>query len=265
MPEPASDRTPTLRVDAPRADVLGVHVCASTFANAIETLAHWVETGRREYVTFTGVHGVMEAQRDAPLLKIHNAAGFVACDGMPLVWSCRYAGHKNAERVYGPDAMLACTELAAERGWRVFFYGGNPGTAELLAEKLGERFPGLQVAGTHSPPFRDLTTDEIDAEIDMINASEADLVWVGLSTPKQERWMAARRDALDAPLLLGVGAAFDFHAGLVRQAPSWVGRAGLEWLFRLGMEPRRLWRRYLRNNPAFVWKITRTRPTPLRP
>jgi N-acetylglucosaminyldiphosphoundecaprenol N-acetyl-beta-D-mannosaminyltransferase len=122
----------------------------------------------------------------------------------------------------------------------------------------------LQVAGVHSPPFRDLTADEVEAEIAMINSSRADLVWVGLSTPKQERWMAARRDALDAALLLGVGAAFDFHAGLVRQAPSWVQRAGLEWLFRLGMEPRRLWRRYLRNNPAFVWKVIRTRPTPIR-
>jgi N-acetylglucosaminyldiphosphoundecaprenol N-acetyl-beta-D-mannosaminyltransferase len=265
MPERAFDRGPTPRVDAPRADVLGVHVCASTFSNAVATLASWVETGRREYVTFTGVHGVMEAQRDEALLKIHNAAGFVACDGMPLVWSCRSAGYRDAERVYGPDAMLALTERAAARGWRVFFYGGKPGTAESLAARLGERFPGLQVAGMYSPPFRELTAAEIDAEIEMINASEADLVWVGLSTPKQERWMAARRNALDAALLLGVGAAFDFHAGHVRQAPAWVQRCGLEWLFRLGMEPRRLWRRYLRNNPAFVWNIARTRPTPLRP
>src|SRR6188768_3759397 len=122
MPEPAFDRASTPRLDAPRADVLGVHVCASTFSNATATLANWVEAGRREYVTFTGVHGVMEAQRDEALLKIHNAAGFVACDGMPLVWSCRFAGYRDAERVYGPDAMLALTELAAAHGWRVFFY-----------------------------------------------------------------------------------------------------------------------------------------------
>src|SRR4051794_10792931 len=129
MPEAPFDRAPTPRVDAPRADVLGVHVCASTFANAIETLAGWVEQGRRDYVTFTGVHGVMESQRDESLLKIHNGAGFVACDGMPLVWSCRAAGFRAAERVYGPDAMLALTEVAARRGWRVFLYGGKPGTA----------------------------------------------------------------------------------------------------------------------------------------
>jgi N-acetylglucosaminyldiphosphoundecaprenol N-acetyl-beta-D-mannosaminyltransferase len=265
MPDRASDPRATASVDAPRANVLGVHVCASTFDDAIAILGDWVETGRREYVTFTGVHGVMEAQRDDALLKIHNTAGFVACDGMPLVWSCRAAGYAFAERVYGPDAMLAITELAAAKGWRVFYYGGAPGTAELLAERLATRFPGLQLAGLHSPPFRDLSAEEIDAEIEMINASHADIVWVGLSTPKQERWMAARRGALDASLLCGVGAAFDFHAGLVRQAPRWVQRSGLEWLFRLGMEPRRLWRRYLRNNPAFVAKIARSRPTPLQP
>jgi N-acetylglucosaminyldiphosphoundecaprenol N-acetyl-beta-D-mannosaminyltransferase len=211
-------------------------------------------------VTFTGVHGVVESQRDADLLRIHNEAGFVACDGMPLVWSCKYAGVHDAERVYGPDMMLALCAAAARQGMPVFFYGGKPGTPELLAERLGDRFPGLKVAGTHSPPFRDLTPEEVDAEIDLINASAAQLVWVGLSTPKQERWMAQRRAVLDAPLLLGVGAAFDFHAGHLRQAPALVQQAGLEWLFRLGMEPRRLWRRYLRNNPAFVGSVVRTRP-----
>jgi N-acetylglucosaminyldiphosphoundecaprenol N-acetyl-beta-D-mannosaminyltransferase len=249
------------RTIAPRVDVLGVHVNASTFADALSTFTDWIESGRREYVTFTGVHGVMESQRDPELVAIHNAAGFVSCDGMPLVWSCHAAGYAPAERVYGPDVMLAMSEVAAERGFRVFLYGGNAGTPELLATRLQERFPGLQIVGTLSPPFRALTDDEIDIENAIINEARPDIVWVGLSTPKQERWMAARRQDLDAPLLFGVGAAFDFHAGLVRQAPSFMQRAGLEWLFRLGCEPRRLWRRYCRNNPAFLVRIARARPS----
>jgi N-acetylglucosaminyldiphosphoundecaprenol N-acetyl-beta-D-mannosaminyltransferase len=250
---------------SPQVDVLGVHVNASSFADALDTFTEWIESGRREYVTFTGVHGVMESQRDPELVAIHNAAGFVSCDGMPLVWSCRAAGLRGAERVYGPDVMLAMSEIAAQRGFRVFLYGGKPGTPELLGSRLQERFPGLQLVGMLSPPFRALTDDEIEIENEIINEARPDVVWVGLSTPKQERWMAERRPALDAPLLFGVGAAFDFHAGLVRQAPSVMQRAGLEWLFRLGCEQRRLWRRYCRNNPAFVVRIARTRPALVAP
>jgi N-acetylglucosaminyldiphosphoundecaprenol N-acetyl-beta-D-mannosaminyltransferase len=242
--------------------VLGVHMVASTRASAVATLASWVDERRREYVTFTGVHGVMESQRDPDLRAIHNRAGFVACDGMPLVWSCHAAGARHAERVYGPDMLLALSSVAAARQYRVFLYGGKPGTADLLAARLTQRFPGLAVAGTWSPPFRELSDSEVDAEVAMINAARPDIVWVGLSTPKQERWMAARRPRLDAPLLLGVGAAFDIHAGLLRQAPRWMQESGLEWLFRLAVEPRRLWRRYLANNPAFVWRVARRRPAP---
>jgi N-acetylglucosaminyldiphosphoundecaprenol N-acetyl-beta-D-mannosaminyltransferase len=246
-----------------RVDVLGVHVNASSFEAALATFTEWVEQGRREFATFTGVHGVMESQRDAELLRIHNQAGFVACDGMPLVWSCRAAGRPESERVYGPDVMLAFSAIAADRGFRMFLYGGKEGTPELLAQRLRARFPKIRIVGSHSPPFRDLSDHEVRDEVALINASGADVVWVGLSTPKQERWMAARRRMLDAPVLLGVGAAFDMHAGLVPQAPAFMQRSGLEWLFRLGTEPRRLWRRYLRNNPAFVWRVARTRPTPV--
>ena len=247
-----------------RVDVLGVHVTPGSVPALVETILKWIANGEREYVTFTGVHGVMESQRDSALVAMHNAAGWVACDGMPLVWSSRVAGFRDAERVYGPDVMLALSATAAEHGLRCFLYGGKPGTPDSLAGHLAERFPGLEVVGSHSPPFRDLTAAEIDDEIALINGARPDLVWVGLSTPKQERWMAARRSSLDAPVLLGVGAAFDIHAGLVPQAPRWMQRTGLEWLFRLGVEPRRLASRYLRNNPAFVWRIVRSRPRPVR-
>jgi N-acetylglucosaminyldiphosphoundecaprenol N-acetyl-beta-D-mannosaminyltransferase len=164
------------------------------------------------------------------------------------------------ERVYGPDLMLAVLALAAEREWSSFFYGGGPDVPELLAKRLTARFPGLRVAGTWSPPFRPLTPEEDQAVVERINRSRADLVWVGLSTPKQERWMAAHVGRVHAKALLGVGAAFDIHAGLLPQAPPWMQRSGLEWLYRLGREPTRLWRRYLGNNPRFVVEILRRPP-----
>jgi N-acetylglucosaminyldiphosphoundecaprenol N-acetyl-beta-D-mannosaminyltransferase len=171
------------------------------------------------------------------------------------VWLSRLRGFRDVERVYGPDLLLACCDHSRVIGYRHFFYGGGPGVPELLSERLRARFPGLSVAGGFSPPFRELTPDE-DAEcVHRINAAHPDIVWVGLGTPKQERWMAEHRATLDAAVLIGVGAAFDFHAGLKRQAPRWMQRSGLEWLFRLLAEPRRLWRRYLRNNPLFVWHV----------
>jgi N-acetylglucosaminyldiphosphoundecaprenol N-acetyl-beta-D-mannosaminyltransferase len=205
----------------------------------------------------------MEARRDPELRRIHNASGLTTPDGMPMVWAGHRAGAAHMRRVYGPDLMLAVCEVAAERGWSSFFYGGGPGVPELLAERLSVRFPGLRIVGTCSPPFRPLTPDEDQMVVAQINHSAPDLVWVGLSTPKQERWMAAHAGRLDARALLGVGAAFDIHAGRLPQAPPWMQRSGLEWLYRLGREPKRLWRRYLHNNPRFVVEILR-RPPALR-
>jgi N-acetylglucosaminyldiphosphoundecaprenol N-acetyl-beta-D-mannosaminyltransferase len=243
-----------------RVDVLGVHVSAIDMGMALETVTGWIERGERRYVCVTGVHGVMESQRDDELKAIHNASGLTTPDGMPMVWAGRRAGAEWMDRVYGPDLMLNVLERAAERGWSSFLYGGKEGVPELLARKLAERVPGVKIAGMYSPPFRPLTEAE-DAEIvARINESGAQLVWVGLSTPKQERWMAAHRDRLNAPALFGVGAAFDFHAGLVPQAPPWMQRNGLEWFYRLTKEPKRLWRRYFRNNPAYLWKIRRNPP-----
>ena len=237
----------------PRVDVLGVKVSAIHMEQALDVLDDWITNGIRRYVCVTGVHGVMESRRDPELQRIHNEAGLVTPDGMPLVWWSKSRGWRHTERVYGPDLMLACCERSIATGYRHFFYGGNEGVADLLAQKLSKRFPGLSVAGTYTPPFRQLTKEEDDDVVTRINDAGADIVWVGLSTPKQEYWMADHLGRIDAPAMIGVGAAFDFHAGLKKQAPVWMQESGLEWFFRLATEPRRLWKRYLINNPAFVW------------
>lgn len=229
-------------------------------ATAVDEISRWIREDEQHYVCVTGVHGVMESQDDPALKAIHNASGLTTPDGMPMVWSAQRAGFAQADRVYGPDLLLEMCARAVEHGWSSYFYGGKDGIPELLAEKLQRAFPGLAVAGTYSPPFRPLTAEEDAAVVDTINASGADMVWVGLSTPKQERWMADHVGRLNAPVLLGVGAAFDIHAGVLPQAPRWMQRSGLEWLYRLLREPRRLWRRYLGNNPRFVWALLRRPP-----
>ena len=226
-------------------------------ASAVAAIESWIASGARQYVCVTGVHGVMESQRDAELRGIHNRAGLVTPDGMPLVFLCRWLGQPQTKRVYGPDLMLAVCERSDEAGWRHYFYGGGPGVAEVLQQRLSRRFPRLIVCGVHSPPFGELSLEEDEAIVERIRAARPDVVWVGLSTPKQERWMAAHVDRLAVPVLLGVGAAFDFNSGLKKQAPPWMQRASLEWLHRLSTEPRRLWKRYLLNNPAFVFLVAR--------
>ncbi|MBC7226450.1 MAG: WecB/TagA/CpsF family glycosyltransferase [Thermoflexales bacterium] len=236
----------------PRVNILGVGISAINMEMALTVIEGWIERREPHYVCVTGVHGVMESQRDEGLRRIHNQAGLVTPDGMPLVWLSRLKGYRHVDRVYGPDLMLALCEHSVSRGYRHFFYGGAEGVPEQLSEVLQKRFPGLQVVGTYSPPFRPLTPEEDEAVVQVINKANPDIIWVGLSTPKQERWMAEHRARLNAPVLIGVGAAFDFLTGRKPQAPRWMQRAGLEWLFRLLTEPRRLWRRYLINNPLFV-------------
>ncbi|HEY7087539.1 MAG TPA: WecB/TagA/CpsF family glycosyltransferase [Tepidisphaeraceae bacterium] len=241
----------------PRTDVLGVGISAINLPMAVDQVGRWIAAaaaGGRHYVCVTGVHGVMESRRDEQLRQIHNDAGMVTPDGMPMVWLSRLAGHKHVGRVYGPDLMLAVCEasIRPENGWRHYFYGGGDGVADRLAARLSAQFNGLAVAGTYYPPFRPLSAAEDAAVCQRINASGADIVWVGLSTPKQERWMAGHLHRIGSPVMIGVGAAFDFHAGLKRQAPRWMQKSGLEWLFRMVTEPRRLAGRYLTNNPRFV-------------
>lgn len=247
----------------PRFDVLGVHISAVNMVGALDAITRWIDDGQRQYVCVTGVHGVMESQRDPQLRLIHNRSGLTTPDGMPMVWAAHWAGLAEVTRVYGPDLMLAAAERAVERGWSFYLYGAARGVPELVTARLRERYPGLRIAGTFSPPFRPLSAEEDAEVVEKINASGADIVWVGLSTPKQERWMATHVGRLTVPALIGVGAAFDIHAGTLRQAPRWMQRSGLEWLFRLGCEPRRLARRYLVNNPRFVLRVLRERPHPV--
>jgi N-acetylglucosaminyldiphosphoundecaprenol N-acetyl-beta-D-mannosaminyltransferase len=240
---------------AGRFPVIGTWVDSTDPARAVATIARWIGSGRREYVCVANVHAVMEAHRDPALRAVYDAAGLTVPDGMPLVWTGRALGHADVRRVYGPDLMLALCAAAAEHDWPCYFHGGQPGVAARVVEALRSRFPGLRVAGASFPPFRALDAAEQAEERGRINDAKPVIVFVGLGCPKQERWMAAQRPHLDAPVLIGVGAAFDFHAGMVRQAPRWMMRAGLEWLFRLGQEPRRLWFRYLVYNPLFVFHL----------
>jgi N-acetylglucosaminyldiphosphoundecaprenol N-acetyl-beta-D-mannosaminyltransferase len=235
-----------------KVNILGIGISPIKMDDALEVVAQWVHEQAHSYVCVTSVNGIMESQQSPDLRAIHNDAGMVTPDGMPLVWLSHLTGHKNVERVYGPDLMLAVCEASLKEGYRHFLYGGEEGIPELLAQQLQKRFPGLCITGTYSPPFRPLTPEEDAAIIQTINKSGADIVWVGLSTPKQELWMADHVGKLNAAVLIGVGAAFDFHAGVKKQAPHWVQRHGFEWLFRLLSEPRRLWRRYLIYNPLFL-------------
>jgi N-acetylglucosaminyldiphosphoundecaprenol N-acetyl-beta-D-mannosaminyltransferase len=226
--------------------VLGVWVDAVQIPDVIGQVEEWI--ARREgcrFVAVTGMHGLTEAQHDAEFKTILNAAGLVVADGMPLVWIGRRYGFEMRRRVYGPELMETFCKETAKKGYRHFFYGGAPGVGEELAMRFVSMFPGVVVAGTYSPPFRPLTREEDGEVIQAIEMAQADIVWVGLSTPKQERWMHEHRGRLNVPVLVGVGAAFDFHTGRIAQAPEWMRERGLEWLFRLAMEPRRLWRRYL--------------------
>jgi len=238
-----------------RFNVLGVGVDSLNMSLALQTIEKWIEQGESNYVTVTGVHGVMESQRDEEILKIHNKAGMVTPDGMPLVWLGRINGNKNVSQVCGTELMLAVCKQSAIKGYRHFFYGGNEGVTEILESKLKEKFPELNVVGGYSPPFRPLRNDEDEAIIKTINNANPDIVWIGLSTPKQERWMANHIGRLDAKVLIGVGAAFDFNAGLKKRAPVWMQKLCLEWFYRLMSEPRRLWRRSLYNFPLFILLI----------
>jgi N-acetylglucosaminyldiphosphoundecaprenol N-acetyl-beta-D-mannosaminyltransferase len=235
-----------------RVDIFGVGVSAINLDDAVTTIEDWINDNSRNYVCITGAHGVMESRRDQRLRRIHNEAGMVTPDGMPLVWFSRLSGNRRMERVCGSDLMQKMTSVSQLRGYRQFYYGGAEGVADKLKHVLIASHPGLEVVGTLCPPFRELTPEEDQAVVDAINAARPHVLWLGLSTPKQELWMASHLGRVEVPVMIGVGAAFDFLAGTKRRAPVWMQRNGLEWLFRLGAEPGRLWRRYAYIVPGFA-------------
>jgi len=237
-----------------RVNVLGVGISVLNLTEARLTIADALRHRRKGYVCVTGVHGVMEARADDAFRRILNGALLCTPDGMPMVWAGRLNGHREMNRVYGPDLMLDLCAWSEGSGARHFFYGGDQGVAEQLAQQLKVRFPKLAVAGTFTPPFRALNPDELRQLQQLVSATRPDIFWVGLSTPKQEKFMAEYLPQLEVTLMIGVGAAFDFHSGRMKQAPRWMQRSGLEWFYRLCREPRRLAKRYLRNNPMFLWK-----------
>jgi N-acetylglucosaminyldiphosphoundecaprenol N-acetyl-beta-D-mannosaminyltransferase len=237
--------------DTPRLNILGVHVSAINMAQARETIDGWLARREPNYICVTPAHVVMDCHWNPNLRRIFNHSGLTTPDGMSIVWLLKLRGFKNVNRVYGADLMLEICRISETKQWRHFFYGGLPGVADALASHLRKRFPDIQVAGSYSPPFRPLTEAEDLGVISRIKASRADIIWVGISSPKQEQWMAEHLGKVGAPVLIGVGAAFDFLSGRKRQAPRWIQVSGLEWLFRLVTEPRRLWRRYAQY-PLFV-------------
>ncbi|MFL5009270.1 WecB/TagA/CpsF family glycosyltransferase [Rhizobium sp.] len=233
-------------------NVLGVRVSAVNLKSATGFIQKAIEDGRREYVCVRDAHGIVRCQDDPELRLIHNRAFLVTPDGMPLVWALKRAGHAESDRVYGPDLMLSVFDAGSSKGLCHFLYGATAETLEQLQARLLAKFPQARIVGSYAPPFRKLSTQEETDIADRLNRSGADVIWVGLSSPKQELWMARMRDSLDASMLIGVGAAFDFHAGLKRQAPRFIQRSGFEWAFRLLCEPRRLWRRYALVVPTFI-------------
>lgn len=239
----------------PHIDVLGVQLSAINMDRVVDLAETWIKTGNSAYICMSGVHGVMEAQADEHLRRILNEAFVNAPDGMPMSWLGWLQGYRQMDRVYGPDFMANLCRLSVTTGYRHYLYGGQPGVAEALKEKLENRFPGLHVVGTFTPPFRHLTKEEENRLLDDVWSTKPDILWVGLSTPKQERFMAEYIDRLHVPLLIAVGAAFDFHTGRIQEAPVWMKRAGLQWLHRLTQDPKRLWKRYVLNNPVFIWRI----------
>lgn len=241
---------------APTFAVTGVRVHAVQIPGVVARMSEWIDRrDRGRCVAVTGMHGVSEARRDPRFRQALAEADLVVPDGMPLVWVGRYRGHPLKRRVYGPELMLEFCRATANRGYRHFFYGGAPGVANDLAAKLARRYPGVVIAGTWTPPYRPLSEDEAREVRDAINRCRPDILWVGLSTPRQELWMAGERARLLVPVMAGVGAAFDLNTGRVRQAPPWMREHGLEWSWRLAQEPRRLWRRYLLNGPRFALDV----------
>ncbi len=235
----------------PRVPILGVRVNALDLPGTLGFFEERVNTRAKSYICLAPAHSIMACVNDPNLLPVFNQADLVTADGMAVVWLLRLKGYPQARRVYGPDLLREACDFGLARHWKHYFYGGAPGVADQLASRLSKSYPGLRVAGTCSPPFGRPDATQDFALVDAINRSGADILWVGMSSPWQETWMREHLGRVEIPIMVGVGAAFDFVSGIKPQAPLWAQRSGLEWLYRLIQEPRRLWPRY-RQYPRFV-------------
>ena len=244
--------------DIPRRAILGIPIAMTDYAQTMDVMDGMIERRERGYVCAVAVHAVMVGQRDPEMRSALLGSTLTVPDGMPLVWAANRLGESLPNRVYGPELMRRYNDRCAERGHRVWLYGGrDQGSLAQLTLKLRQRHPGIEIVGGYSPPFRPLTRREEEAVVSQIDAARPDVVWVGIGVPKQEKWMARMRDRIEAPVLCGVGAAFDFHAGRISQAPTWMQERGLEWIYRIAQEPRRLLPRYLYYNPLFMLSLAR--------
>jgi N-acetylglucosaminyldiphosphoundecaprenol N-acetyl-beta-D-mannosaminyltransferase len=243
-------------IQKPSFQVLGVPIAAVQIPDVVAQMEKWIAGRERShYICVTNVHVIMEGRQDPSFGEVLRSADLCVPDGMPLVWLGRHRGHALPRRVCGPDLLIDFCSTTKDAGYAHFFLGGQPSVTRKLTHELRSRFPDLRVAGIYSPPFRQLTQEEDDAITTQINRAAPDVLWVGLGCPKQERWMREHRDKLQVPVVIGVGQAFDIHSGNAPQAPLWMREHGLEWLFRLYREPRRLWRRYLIYNTEFIFAL----------
>ena len=236
-------------------NILGVKVAVTNLTSTCQTIEDWIRGQARTYVCIAPVSTIVDCQTDPEYREIVNNSGMTTPDGMPLVWLGKLKGNKMIQRTYGPDLMLSLCDLSQKKGYKHYFYGGSVKTNHLLAGKLKDRFPQLNIAGSFSPPLRDIHAGETEDILEQINRVKPDILWIGLGSPKQDYWMAHHRDRLNVPVMIGVGAAFNFLAGTKPQAPLWMRRLGLEWFFRLCCEPKRLWKRYLVGNTKFVYML----------
>ncbi len=233
--------------------VLDIKINELTLCRTIEIMDNWIINNKKDYIVLTGAHGIIEMQKDKELKRINNEAGLVTPDGMPEVWLGKLKGFSKIEKVYAPEIMQSCFKISAERGYKHFFYGGKEGVADKLEGVVNKEYPGIKVVGTYCPPFRPLTFEEKSSVIAQINDSGADVVWCGLGCPKQEKWMYEFRPLVNAAVLIGVGAGFDFLSGEKPLAPYWVTRSGFEWLYRIFGDPKRLSKRYFEIVPKFIY------------
>jgi N-acetylglucosaminyldiphosphoundecaprenol N-acetyl-beta-D-mannosaminyltransferase len=262
---PSPDPKPQLAPQAaaglellPTRGLLGVPISVIDYDGTIAVMDGLIESGERGYVCAAPVHALMVAQEDPEMRAALEGATLVVPDGMPIVWAANLLGERLKDRVYGPELMTRYSAHCAERGYRVWLYGGrDQGSLVQLTLTLRRRHPGIKLVGGFSPPFRPMTAEEEDELVQQVNSAKPDVLWVGIGVPKQEKWMARMRERLDVPVMCGVGAAFDFHAGRISMAPTWMQQRGLEWIYRIAQEPRRLLPRYLYTNPRFVVAFAR--------